>query len=161
VPALNVRLTNTLPVSVVLKSATTSQGTLATNSNPISGTLGSIVNGASATVTLTVIPMAVGQITNSAFIGADSADPNLANNIAAITTTVWPLPLLSITNLMSNGLLQVSWPTQLSGFTLQFKGDLSTNVSWTNDPGSKVIRGSNVSVLETNIGSAKFFRLTN
>jgi hypothetical protein len=49
----------------------------------------------------------------------------------------------------------------LSGFTLQFRTDLSTNISWTNDPGSKVVSGANVSVIETNIGTARFFRLTN
>jgi uncharacterized repeat protein (TIGR01451 family) len=161
VSALNVRLTNTLPATVTLKSATTSQGTLVTSANPISGTLGNINNGSSATVTLTVIPTVPGLITNTASIGSDSLDPNSGNNFAAITTTVWPLPFLSITNLMSNGLIRVSWPSPLSGFTLQFKGDLSTNIAWTNDPGSKIVSGTNVSVIETNIGTARFFRLTN
>ncbi|HWD94637.1 MAG TPA: IPT/TIG domain-containing protein [Verrucomicrobiae bacterium] len=161
VPAMNVRLTNTLPASVTLKSATTSQGTLATGANPISGALGNLNNGSSATVTLTVVPTATGLITNIAFVGSDSLDPNLANNSVSVVTTVWPLPLLSITNLMSNDLLRVSWPAPLSGFTLQFKTDLSANVSWTNDPGSKVVNGTNVSVIETNIGSPRFFRLTN
>jgi uncharacterized repeat protein (TIGR01451 family) len=161
VPAMNVRLTNTLPASVMLKSATTSQGALATNANPISGALGNLNNGSSATVTLTVTPAAAGQITNIAFVGSDSLDPNLANNSVAIVTTVWPLPFLSITNLMSNGLMQVSWPAPLSGFTLQFRTDLSADFSWTNDTGNKVISGANVSVIETNIGTARFFRLTN
>ncbi|HEX4265910.1 MAG TPA: DUF11 domain-containing protein [Verrucomicrobiae bacterium] len=161
VPALNVRITNTLPITVTLKSATTSQGTLTTNGNPISAALGSLNNGSSATVTLTVTPTAVGQLTNQAFVVTDSHDPNPANDSAAIVTTVWPLPFLTITNLMSNSLLRVSWPAPLSGFTLQFRTDLSTSASWTNDPGSKVINGTNVSVIETNIGTAKFFRLTN
>jgi uncharacterized repeat protein (TIGR01451 family) len=38
--APNVRITNTLPASVTLKSAVTTQGTLSTNSNPITGTIG-------------------------------------------------------------------------------------------------------------------------
>jgi hypothetical protein len=84
----------------------------------------------------------------------------LANNSASINTTVWPLPFLSITNLMSNSLLRVSWPAPLSSFTLQFNTNLSTNL-WNNDAGAKVVSGTNVSVIETNIGTAKFFRLTN
>jgi uncharacterized repeat protein (TIGR01451 family) len=160
VSALNVVLSDTLPSSVTLKSAATSQGTLNTNSNPVIGTLGSVNANSSAIVALTVIPHVAGLITNTASVTTDSLDSNSANNTAAITTTVWPLPFLSITNLMSNSLLQVSWPAPLSSFTLQFSTNLSTNV-WNNDASAKVVSGTNVSVIETNIGTAKFFRLTN
>jgi uncharacterized repeat protein (TIGR01451 family) len=160
VPALNVVLSDTLPSSVTLKSAATSQGTLNTNSNPVIGTLGTVNATGSAIVALTVIPHVSGLITNSASVTTDSLDSNSANNAAAIATTVWPLPFLSITNLMSNDLLRVSWPAPLSSFTLQFSTNLSTNV-WNNDASLKVISGTNVSVIETNIGTAKFFRLTN
>jgi uncharacterized repeat protein (TIGR01451 family) len=161
VSALNVQLTNQLPVSVTLKSATTSQGSLITNANPVFGALGNINNGSSATVTLTVIPSVPGLITNIASIGSDSLDPNSANNSVTTVTTVWPLPFLAITNLMSNDLVRVSWPAPLSGFTLQFRTDLATGLSWTNDPALKTVTGTNVSVIETNIGTARFFRLTN
>lgn len=160
VSALNVILSDTLPSSVSLKSATTSQGTLNTNNNPVIGTLGSINATGSAIVTLTVIPHVSGNITNIANVTTDSLDQNPENNVAAIATTVWPLPFLSITNLMSNDLLQVSWPAPLSGFTLQFSTNLSTK-AWNNDASTKTVTGTNVSVIETNIGTAKFFRLTN
>jgi uncharacterized repeat protein (TIGR01451 family) len=159
--ALNVTLSDTLPQSVALKSATTSQGTLSTNSSPITGALGGINNNSSATVTLTVKPTATGSITNIASVATDSLDSILDNNSAGIMTTVWPLPLLSITNLMSNGLMRISWPAPLSGFTLQYKGDLSTGIAWTNDTSTKAVAGTNVSVIATNIGTARFFRLTN
>jgi len=159
--ALNVRLTNALPQSVTLKSAATSQGSLVTNANPILGSLGTINNNSSATVLLTVTPLATGPITNTASIGSDSLDPNSANNINKLVTTVWPLPLLSIRDLMSNGLVQISWPAPLSGFTLQFKTNLAPTFSWTKDLGTKVVSGTNVSVIETNIGTARFFRITN
>jgi hypothetical protein len=159
-PASNVRLTNVLATSVTLKSASISQGLLNTNANPITGNFGTINNNSSATVTLTVAPNTVGNITNIAFDGSDLTDPNPANNFITNTTTVWPLPFLSITNLMSNNLMQVSWPAPLSGFTLQFNTNLSTNI-WTSDGSSKSVSGTNVSVIETNIGTARFFRLTN
>lgn len=161
VSASNVRLTNTLSPSVSFQSSSTTQGALNTAANPIFGLLGTINNGGSATVTLTVVPTAVGSITNTAFVTSDLTDPNAANNTALTTTTVWPLPFLSITNLMSNGLMQVSWPAPLSGFTLQFTTNITPNVDWTNDAGAKVVNGANVSVTETNIGTARFFRLTN
>lgn len=159
--ALNVRLTNALPQSVMLNSAATSQGSLATNSNPILGDLGTINNNSSATILLTVKPLASGLITNTASIGSDFPDSNSANNLNLHVTTVWPLPLLSIRNLMSNSLVQISWPAPLSGFTLQFKTNLAPNFSWTNDPGTKIVSGTNVSVIESNVGTARFFRLTN
>src|SRR5579862_530351 len=162
VPASDVRVTNLLASSVTLKSASASQGTLFTGGNPITGDLGTINNNASASVTLVVTPKATGSITNSTTVGSDLSDPNLANNAAITTTTVWPLPFLSITNLTTNGLLQISWPVPLSGFTLQFTTNLSTNnTTWTNDSALKVVNGTNVSVTETNLGTARFFRLTN
>ena len=159
--ASNVRLTNTLPQSVTLKSATTSQGSLTTNANPIFGNLGTLNNGGSATVTLTVTPMAPGSITNMVAAASDALDANSANNISFAITTVLPLPLLSITNLMSNSLVRISRPAPLRNITLQFRTDLSTSAPWTNDAGAKIVSGTNVSVTETSIPPARFFRLTN
>lgn len=159
--ALNVVFTNKLPAAASLKAATVSQGTLNTNTTPIFANLGSIDTSNSATVLLTVVPTATGLITNSAGVLTDSFDPNTANNTAAIATTVWPLPFLSITNLATNGLVRISWPAPLSGFTLQYRPSLSANVSWSNDTAPKSIVGTNVSVIETNVGTPRFFRLTN
>jgi len=160
ITALNVRLTNTLAGSVLLKSASTTAGTLATNSNPIIGTLGDLANQGSAKIILTVTPKAIGTINNIASVGSDSGDNNLANNFVTNTTTVWPLPFLSITNLMTNDLVRVSWPTQLSSFTLQSSTNLSTN-AWILDTTSRSTSGTNVSVIETNVGVPRFYRLTN
>ena len=160
ITALNVHLTNTLPDSVFIKSATTTAGTLATNFNPVIGTLGDIANQSSAKIVLTVIPFASGTINNTASVGSDTIDPNLTNNSVTISTTVWPLPFLSITKLTSNDLVRVSWPAPLSSFTLQSSTNLSTNV-WTLDTTSRSVSGTNISVIETNIGMEKFYRLTN
>lgn len=161
VAALNVRFTNALPGSVILQSASISQGTLATNTVLITGSLGNLNSQSTATVLLTVKPTAIGLITNIASVGTDSLDANTANNSVSIVTTVWPLPFLSITNLMSNDLVQITWPAPLSNFTLQSKTNLSSDVFWSNDITPKVVSGTNVTVIETNIGTAKFFRLTN
>ena len=161
VTASNVRFTNALPQSVILKSAAISQGTLVTNTAPIMGLLGDLNNHSTATVTLTVKPTAVGLITNTASVGTDSLDANQANNKVSTVTTVWPFPSLSITNLMSNGLVRIAWPAPLSNFTLQFRTDLSPNVFWTNDTSPRAFTGTNITVIETNVGPPRFFRLTN
>src|SRR5262249_1736294 len=84
----NVRLTNTLPASVILKSAVTTRGTLSTNSNPITGTLGNITNGTAVVITLTVVPNTPGTIVNTAKVMSDNPDPALANNTFSVTNTV-------------------------------------------------------------------------
>jgi uncharacterized repeat protein (TIGR01451 family) len=160
VTALNVHLTNTLPATVALKSASTTVGTLATNVNPIIGSLGDIANAGSAKVVLTVVPNVPGNINNAASVGSDTVDPNLANNSVTNTTTVWPLPFLSIANLPSNGLVRITWPAPLSSFTLLSNTNLSQN-TWTIDATSRSVSGTNISVIETNLGSGKYYRLTN
>lgn len=157
--ALNVNLTNTLPASVTLKSATTTQGTLNTNANPITAALGTIPVGNSAIITLTVVPQVTGTITDTASAGSDNPDPNPANNTASNVTTVWPLPFLGIQTLTSNQ-VKVFWPAPLSNFMLLYKSNLvSLTATWSTDLTTRVISGANISVTETNTGAQKFFRL--
>ncbi len=155
--ALNVVLTNTLPASVLLKSASTTQGTLNTNSNPITAVLGTIPSGNSAIITLTVVPQTVGNITDTAGAGSDNADPTLANNTASNVTLVWPLAVLGIQNLTSNQ-VKVFWPAPLSNFFLLYKTNLLVT-TWNTDLTARVISGTNISVTEINSNPAKFFRL--
>ncbi|MFO1488755.1 MAG: IPT/TIG domain-containing protein [Verrucomicrobiota bacterium] len=158
--AFNVMLTNTLPPSVLLKSAITTQGTLNTNAFPvITGALGNIPVGNSAIVTLTVAPQVPGAIANTASAGSDNADLALANNSSSVSTLVWPLPVLGIQNLTNNQ-LKVFWPAGLSNFTLLFKTNLvPINALWSTDLTARVISGTNISVISTNLGTPKFFRL--
>jgi hypothetical protein len=155
--ALNVILTNKLPDSVNLKSATSSQGTLNTNLNPVTAAFGTINSSGIATVTLTVVPQIVGSITNLATIGSDNTDPTLTDHTNFQATTVWPLPFLSIQNLTSNQ-IKVFWPAPLSNFYLLFKTNLVAP-TWNTDLTARGISGTNISVTETNSEAAKFFRL--
>src|SRR5262249_50923758 len=54
--AANVRLTNTLPNSVTLKSAVSTKGTLSSSGNLLLGALGTVAISNSVTVTVTVVP---------------------------------------------------------------------------------------------------------
>ena len=155
--APNLKLTNTLPASVGLKSATTTQGSLATNSNPILGTLGTLGAGGSAIVTLTVVPLMSSTIANSASAGCDYPDSVLANNSSSIATTVWPLPLLSIARLTNE--VQVTWPAPLSNFTLQFIPALAGNLYWSNLDTAPVLSGTNNVVVDPSTKPSRFYRL--
>jgi uncharacterized repeat protein (TIGR01451 family) len=155
--APNVQLTNTLPASVTLKSAVTSQGTLSTNANPITGALGSVTNGTAVIVTLTVLPHSTGPISDTVSVTSDNPDLNSGNNIFTAVTTVLPLPLLTIGR-ATNDLLNISWPVALTNFALQAKDTLSTN-AWSNVVTAPVISGNQNVVTETNSRASRFYRL--
>jgi large repetitive protein len=155
--APNVQMTNTLPASVTLKSAATTQGILSTNSNTITGALGGVTNGLPVIVTLTVVPNALGTITDTASVTNDNPDPALGNNTFTATTTVLPLPLLTIQR-TNNNRLNVLWPVALTNFGLQAKDILATN-AWSNVITAPVISGNQNIVTETNNGSSRFYRL--
>jgi uncharacterized repeat protein (TIGR01451 family) len=155
--APNVQMTNSLPASVTLKSVATTQGTLSTNSNPITGALGSITNGTPVIVTLTVIPHSLGAIVDSVSIASDNPDPAGANNTFNVVTTVLPLPILAIQR-TNNNRLNISWPVALTNFGLQSKDVLSTNV-WSSVATAPFISGTQNIVTETNTGDSRFYRL--
>jgi hypothetical protein len=143
---------------VSLKSATTSQGTLATNGNPIIGSFPSIAIGGSVTVSFTVAALSVGSITNIASIGSGYSDPAPGNNTASITTFVLPLPLLTA-GLLSGNVVRISWPVQLTNFVLESKPTLLPISSWSTVTATLSIAGNERFVLETNPVTAKFYRL--
>lgn len=86
--ATNVVVTDPLPTSVTLVSATATQGTCA--GSPLKCSLGTLANGASATITIVVTPQAAGSLTNSSDGIATEGDPNSANNSSSVTVTVNP-----------------------------------------------------------------------
>jgi uncharacterized repeat protein (TIGR01451 family) len=74
-----------LPMGLGFVSAAPSQGTF----DPVSDlwSVGTLANGAAATLQLTVVFSAIGPVANSAEAGADQLDPDLSNNLATATVT--------------------------------------------------------------------------
>jgi uncharacterized repeat protein (TIGR01451 family) len=90
--ATGVRVTDALPPSVNFVSADSSQGTISQGGGVVTGNLGSLAGGASATVTIRVIPTALGRITNAATVTRNEADADVSDNTAvAITTVLSPI----------------------------------------------------------------------
>jgi uncharacterized repeat protein (TIGR01451 family) len=84
--ASNVALTNTLPVGVILKSA--SQSYTVSSSNLIFN-LGTLASGGSANVQFAIQPTNAGVLTFSASVGAPGLlDPNPTNNVASTNITI-------------------------------------------------------------------------
>jgi uncharacterized repeat protein (TIGR01451 family) len=84
--ATGVIVTDTLPLTVTFASSSASQGTCS-GTNIITCNLGTINNGASATVTIVVTATASGTFTNTANVASAVTDLDMGNNSATASTT--------------------------------------------------------------------------
>jgi uncharacterized repeat protein (TIGR01451 family) len=159
VSAPNVTLTDTLPQSVVLKSVSSSQGSLSTNGNQIIANLGSVNAGSSANVVLMVTSQTSGNITNVAKVTSGYPDPVIANNSTTNITTVLPLPILSV-SLLSTNRVRLSWPVALTNFSLESKTNLP-QASWLSINEAPTISSNERVVIQTNSFPSSFYRLRN
>jgi uncharacterized repeat protein (TIGR01451 family) len=92
-PATDVTVTDTLPGSVTFVSATPSQGTPCTGTSTVSCNLGTVTNGANATVMIVVKPNTEGLISNTATVAGNETDPVSGNDTSPPQeTTVNPVP---------------------------------------------------------------------
>lgn len=85
--AENVTVRDTLPAGVSFISANSTQGTCTATSEVVCS-IGTLANGASATVSISVSATAGGVVTNTASVGSNTTDPDLANNSSTATTSV-------------------------------------------------------------------------
>jgi uncharacterized repeat protein (TIGR01451 family) len=81
--ATGVVATDVLPAGLVFVSATPSQGSF--NAGNGQWTIGTLVNGATATLQIIDIVTSIGPITNTASVGASQFDPNPTNNSSTVT----------------------------------------------------------------------------
>lgn len=89
--ATGVTLKDPLPSSLKFDSATASQGSCSASGGTVTCALGAIADGASATVTMTLTPIAApGKITNTATVSATQPDINTSNNSASAVVYVNP-----------------------------------------------------------------------
>lgn len=81
-PATNVVLTDTLPAGVIFISAVPSQGSCSYAAGVVTCALGTIANGGTATVTITIQPTVsnIGTIINVSAVTSDAIDPTPNNN---------------------------------------------------------------------------------
>ncbi|HET6770572.1 MAG TPA: hypothetical protein VFH75_02910 [Actinomycetota bacterium] len=86
-PAEGVVLTDTLPGTVTFVSATPSVGSCSGTST-VTCLLGTMANGATATIDIVVKPTQTGQIVNTAVVTSTTTDPDTSNNTAVETTSV-------------------------------------------------------------------------
>jgi uncharacterized repeat protein (TIGR01451 family) len=125
--ATGATLTDVLPGRVSLESAVSSQGSNSLTDGAVTFDLGTLSVGASATVSLSLMPPQSGLLTNTVTVASQQTDLNLANNSAQFVTAVLAAGLSILP--VANGQYQLTVagaPGQT--YVIQSSHDLS---SWT------------------------------
>ena len=91
-PASGVVLTSALPAGATIIAASQTQGISSTSNGVVTTALGDLAVGASATVTIVVIPTAPGTLTTVASVVGNEPNPNPAGAVAMLSTPVAPEP---------------------------------------------------------------------
>ncbi len=101
--ATGVTLSDLLTTSLSFVSASSSQGSANRDGGTITAQLGALAVGASATVSIVVIPNAAGPVSNTASVGGNESDPTPSNNSATVNTTVEIANPLIVTTTADSG----------------------------------------------------------
>ncbi|QDV25671.1 Large cysteine-rich periplasmic protein omcB precursor [Aureliella helgolandensis] len=130
--ATNVVMSDVLPAGMTFVSGTSTLGTVTNSGNTVTGTIGTLASGASATITLTasINATATGTLTNTATVTGTETDTNTSNNSASQTTAV-------------------AVPKSISGVVY-----VDMNRNGINDAGDQMLPGVTVVLTGTDITSA-------
>jgi uncharacterized repeat protein (TIGR01451 family) len=117
--ASGVILSNPIPSNATFLSASSTQGSCTFTNGTLLCAAGSLINGATMTVTVNLTASAPGAITNLASVTQNELDPNPANNSAGASATVIPQPSATIRDAVviqgTNTKATISFSLTLSG----------------------------------------------
>jgi uncharacterized repeat protein (TIGR01451 family) len=82
-------LTDPLPPGTLFCGVTSSQGSSTYSNGVVECSLGTLMPGASAMVTIVLVPTQIGYLTNEASVSAKEMEVNMTNNTAVTTTLVY------------------------------------------------------------------------
>jgi uncharacterized repeat protein (TIGR01451 family) len=116
--ATAVVVSNTLPANVSLLSLLPGVGTATNNAGVVTFAVGTLTNGAAATLAIVVIPQSAGQLTNVAEAFSAETDAQPANNYVTNVTTAVGVP---VTNLVLTVLSSITLNPQTGLFEQQIE----------------------------------------
>jgi uncharacterized repeat protein (TIGR01451 family) len=99
-PASGVVLTSDVPAGATIVAASQTQGSSSISSGVVTTALGGLAVGASATVTIVVIPTAAGTLTTVARVAGNEPNPKPAGAVAMLSTPVAPEPPTPMADLL-------------------------------------------------------------
>jgi uncharacterized repeat protein (TIGR01451 family) len=150
-------LTGSLPDSVDFVSATTSHGVCGNESGNLICDLGVVPVGETATVLVTVVPRALGEITNQVVLASPYADPARSNLISRLGVMVVDTPTLQSER--SQNRLLLWWPLVAQDYFLEVTDNLVPPVSWAEERNARVIVGDRVTITIKMSTTARYYRL--
>ncbi len=112
--ATNVTVTDTLPTQVSYVSAAATQGTCSQAGGTVTCHLGTMLSGATATVTITVSAVTRGQVTNTATVSATQPDPVTNNNSSSVIILIvspTQVKLETFTATANGAEVELAWKT--------------------------------------------------
>ncbi len=115
--AASVTVTDTLPVTIAVGSMTPSQGSCGLVYGVITCALGSIANGADATVQIVITPPNGTGIVNSANVSGTESDPNNGNNAVFTVAQAWYLCTKSDSTVVYRNWITPAGDDDCDGFT--------------------------------------------
>jgi serine protease AprX len=147
-PASGVAVSDTLSLIAVIGSATPSQGTCTLLTHAVTCDLGTIDDGASATIAVVVTPSGTGTLTSAASVSSSGNDPILANNTASEETAVVECPFAapSIT-------APISAAPQASGLAASATSGSGHTTTWTLTGGA-ITSGQGTAAITFDAGDA-------
>lgn len=157
--ATQVVMTDTVDPLVVVRTATATSGSV---TRTLTGTRVDIANlpsGASSTLTLSVLTLLNGTITNRVTVSALENDANTADNTSVETTAVQVSPAeLSLEDAAPNQ-IRLSWPVSATNFVLQVSNRIAPAPQWQNVNLPPVVSG-NRKIVTIAVGTGtSFYRL--
>ena len=159
--ASDVVLVDTLPSITSFVSATNSVGTFNNANGIVTFNLGTMTNGALASISVVVITTTSGYATNIVTVSSRAADPNPASNSSSLITAVSPPPP-QITSIRISASDVIITFTSTAGrfYRLEYDDDLTLS-GWSTAVDS--IAGTGGIVSATHVGGAsptsRFYRL--
>jgi uncharacterized repeat protein (TIGR01451 family) len=108
-PATNVILTDALPKGATFVSASSSEGKADRSGDVVTAKLGSLANGATATVTIVVTLAAAGTSLDSATVTADQTDTNTKNNRADVSVSATLASPAMLTAALDGAAINLRW----------------------------------------------------
>lgn len=162
--ANTVSVTDTLPAGAQYVSGTTATGTVTNQSGTVTWSVGSLANGATASLSLVVIPSATGSLTNTAVAASGVSDlypeNNTVTSVSAVTAptadlvlgmTDTPDPVVAGWPLTYQILVTNLGPAAATNVTVT--NLLSTGLGFTSVTGSQGTAGHTGAVVWANLGT--------
>ncbi len=119
-PATGVAVTDTLPTGVIFNSVIPTQGSCtAPMGGVVTCTVGTLPNGASATISLIVTVTTAGVIGNTASVSGNESDPSLANNTAV---DIFSIPGGRLANISTRAFVGTGADVAVGGFIISGSG---------------------------------------